>query len=432
MTDLSKLSCCVLDHGLFVEVAHRLSRDFGKVFYVDPSHEEAMAKIDHALIGDGFHNIQRVSEIWEVIDKVDCVVFPDVHHGYMQEHIASMGIPVWGGRRSDELEIKKAMFRALMRHMGMNVPEYDVVRGLDDLREYCKNPEHDDRWIKITPQFRGNRETFHHADYKSTRAALDEMGVEFGAVQDVLSFIAEKAIESEFEGGMDTYTVDGQHPSIAVQGYEGKDKCYFGTAMPYADFPREVSSISDKLWPLMAKYNCRQFLSTEVKITDDHQSYLLEPTVRMPSPAGEVQLELYENFSQIIYEGANGMLLEPEITARFACEAMIDHHDSDKSWRGICVPESVRQWVKLYSSAKVGEIIGIAPGESIIGAVLGLGDTPTEALDHLKENAEALEDQPVTIHVEALAKIIDQINEAEDEGLHFADQKMPDPSAVLP
>jgi len=431
MTDLSDKSCVVLDHGFFLEVAHRLSRDFGKVYYVDPGHEEAMAKVDHAVIGDGFPNIERVSEIWEVIDKVDCCVFPDIHHGYMQEHIAGMGMPVWGGRRADELELKKAMFRALQRQMGMNVPEYEVIRGLDDLREFCQNPKHDDRWIKITPQFRGNKETFHHATYEETRCHLDEMGAQFGILQDVISFIAEKSIEAKVELGMDTYTVRGAHPNLVINGVEGKDKCYFGFVQPYRMFPEAARSISDLLWPLLAKYGCCQFLSTEVKMTDEGEPYLLEPTVRMPSPAGECQLELYENFSQIIWEGAHGNLIEPEIEHHFACEAMVEQHGDDKTWRCLKVPNEIRRWVKLYSAARVGDFIGIAPGESIIGAVVGVGDSPKEALDHLKENCEALKDQPVTIAVEALNTVLDSIDEAEAAGIHFTDEPLPSPADVI-
>lgn len=431
MTELSDKSCVVLDHGFFLEVAHRLSRDFGKVYYVDPSHEEAMAKVDHAVIGDGFDNIERISEIWQVIDKVDIAVFPDIHHGYMQEHLQKMGLPVWGGRRADELEVKKAMFRALQRQLGMNVPEYEVVQGLDDLRQFCQNPEHDDRWIKITPQFRGNKETFHHSTYAETRCHLDEMGVQFGILQEVLRFIAEKSIEAKVELGMDTYTVRGAHPHLVINGVEGKDKCYFGFVQAYRDFPAEAREISDLLWPLLEKYGACQFLSTEVKLAEGNKPYLLEPTVRMPSPAGEVQLELYENFSEIIWSGAHGELVEPEIHHRFACEAMVEHHGDDKTWRGLRVPDSVRRWVKLYSAARIGDYIGIAPGETIIGAVVGVGDSPAEALEHLKENSEALKDEPVTIQIEALNTVLDSIDEAESAGIHFTDQPLPSPADVI-
>src|SRR5208282_1019222 len=59
--DLSRESVCVLDHGVFVEVALRLAQPggFGTVYYCDPSWEEAFSKFDHAAIGDGFEEIRR-------------------------------------------------------------------------------------------------------------------------------------------------------------------------------------------------------------------------------------------------------------------------------------------------------------------------------------------------------------------------------------
>jgi hypothetical protein len=431
--DLSSKSCVVLDHSMFLELALRLSHDVGKVYYVDPTWEQARSKIDHAITGDGFDGeVERVKEIWDVIEKVDFAVFPDTYHGGMQDIIErKLQVPVWGGRHADDFEIMKLAFRKIQQNLGMNVPEYDVVNGLEALREYCQDPKNEDRWIKLTPQFRGNRETFHHTTYEQTRSKIDEMGVEFDIVQDVLTFLCEKSIQAKLEGGLDTYTVDGQHPSVAVQGYEAKDQCYFAVVQHYDDIPEEIRSVNEYLWPLLKEKRCRQFLSTEVKITDDGKSFLLEPTIRLPSPAGEEQMELYENISEIIYQGAQGILVDPVVKVHFACEAMVEHKGNKDRWRSLQVPDSVRRWIKLYDTVKVGDTLGIAPGSECIGAVVGIGNTPQEALDHLKENAEAISDQDVTIHIESLATILQEIEEAQSKGIEFTDKPMPDPTEAI-
>lgn len=431
MTDLSNKTCVVFDHGIFLEVALRLARDFGKVYYCVPW-ESAFSKLDQAIIGDGFEEIERVPEIWDVIEKVDLAVFPDVHHAAMQLFIEKhVGCPVWGGRRADALEIKKAMFKRMQNDLGMEVPEYELVHGLENLRTYCQNPDHDDRWIKLTPQFRGNRETFHHQNWALTREILDALGLDFGPVQDVLSFLAEKSIKANLEGGLDTYTVDGQHPATAVQGYETKDLAYFATVQPWDQIPKEIKAVNEFLWPVLKELHCRQMLSTEVKITEDERSFLLEPTIRFPSPAGEEQMELYGNFSEILFSGASGTLVEPVITAQFACEAMVEHTGNKDKWRAMQVPASIRRWLKLYGTVQIGNTLGIAPGFECIGAVVGIGDTPSSALDHLKENADAIKDQPVTVHVEAIARLLQEIEEAESEGVHFSDKKLPEPAEAL-
>lgn len=319
----------------------------------------------------------------------------------------------------------------MQKSMGLNIPDYDVVTGLDRLRDYCKSPEHENRWIKLSPQFRGHQETFRHVTYDQTRLILDEMGIEFGPIQDSLTFLCEKSIDSKLEGGLDTYTVDGQHPDIAVLGYEAKDQCYFAAVRPYDKIAPEITSVHEPLWPVLKGFKCRQFISSETKITESGESYLLEPTIRLPSPAGEEQMELYGNLSEIIYEGANGRLVQPELTAKYACEAMIEYKGKLDRWRSLQVPDSVRKWIKLYNTVKVGDRLAIIPGTECLGAVVGIGDTPQEALDHLKENAAAIEDQPVVVHVESLATILDEIQASESAGIEFSKEEIPEPSEVL-
>lgn len=436
MTDLSTKTALVVDHGAFIEFAFRLARDFGHVYYYAPW-EEAFSKVDTAVIGDGFRDVgvERVKEPWGVIDKglVDIAVFPDVHHAEMQLHIEKLGLPVWGARTGDLLELNKLRFKQIQDELGLLHAEYDVLHGLEALREYCRDPKNADRWIKPTPQFRGTRETKHHLTYEASRQWLDALGAELDAIAEAMVFLCEHPIKAPFEGGIDTYTVDGKVPNIAVQGYERKDQCYFAAVQAYDQIPKEITSTLEPLLPILGQRGAKQMLSTEVKITDSEPklSYLLEPTVRQPSPAGEEQFELYNNFSQIVWEGAHGNLVDPVPTAKFACEAMVAHDGDDTVWRSLSVPDSVRRWVKLYNLCKVGDRLLTAPGCDVIGAVVGIGDTPKEALEHLKENAEALKDQPVTIHVEALAGIISQIEQAEDEGLHFSNEPLPKPAEAI-
>jgi hypothetical protein len=281
----------------------------------------------------------------------------------------------------------------------------------------------------MTPQFRGSKETFHHKSYITSRQVLAELDLELGILP--VRFISEKPIKGDLEGGIDTYTVDGDHPSVAVQGYEKKDLCYFAHVQKWEDIPEEFRCVNEALWPKLKELRCRQMLSTEVKRTPEGESVLLEPTIRFPSPAGEEQMEVYKNMAQIIWEGANGRLIEPDVEWEYCCEAMIEHTGNKAHARDVQVPDEIRRWFKLYNTCKVGDRLWIAPGNECIGAVVGVGNSPQEALDHLKENAEALEDQPVTIHVEALAHIFEEIEEAESKGIAFSEDAVPTPEKVL-
>lgn len=431
MTDLSKLSAVVVDHGYFFWLAERLARDFGTVYYNRIGWEDAQSTIDKAVIGDGHGEIRWVDEIWELLDKeeVDLACFPDVHHSKMQRHVERF-VPVWGARKADKLELGKLFWKKLQQEFGMDFTEYDLVTGIDQLREYCKREV--DRWIKLTPQYRGTQETFHNKDYISSRSTIDQMAAHLGALQDVVQFVCEKSIKSNIEGGIDTYTVDGGHPDLCVYGFEKKDKCYLATVKPYSEIPKEITRVSEYLWPLLKENRARQFISSEVKVTDEDKSYLLDNTLRLPSPAGEEQMELYENLSEIVYHGAMGHLVQPKVEYTFACEAMIEHTGDEEHFRDLVIPKEAKRWVKLYNSVQVGDITSIAPmPHTIIGAVVGIGDTPEEAIAHLQSNAELIKDQPVIIHTEALASILNEIEESEEKGMPFSEEPLPEAQVVL-
>lgn len=430
MTDFSKLSCVVVDHGLFFHVAQFLGRHFGKVYYVTPQWEGIFSKLDDAVVGDGFEgeNIERIEEVWDVIEKVDFAVFPDVHHGGMQKFIEKhVGVPVWGGRKADALELKKLQFKKLLASKGGKLSKYDVLQGLYELRMFCIDPKNADRWIKMSPQYRGNQETFHHVDYDSSVQTLGGMDEHFGILGEQITFLAEHPIKSKFEPGLDTLVVDGQHPELSIFGWEKKDKCYFGRVMPYNEIPKQVTACSEFLWEELKRLGARQMVSTEVK-----GNILLEPTIRFPSPAGEPQLDVYSNMPEVMLEGAKGSLVQPIMEHEYTCEAMIMHDEDKSHWRWLDVPKESRRWVKLYSPIQVNGKIGLAPGIECIGAIVGVGDDPEESIEHVKEIAETLEGQPVRVHLESLVDVLEELEAAQEAGMDVVgDEGIPEPAIVV-
>jgi len=425
MTDLSKVVCLVVDTGPFQWVAHHLAKTYAKVYYTDPTGDSAFTGLDHDCTGDGYEDIQRVKEIEDVIERVDLAVFTDTGYAAKQDFIARVvGVPVWGARSACEMETKKVLFRATQRHLGMETPRYEVVRGIERLREFSR--DHPGWWVKISPQRRGFRETFQIGDYQATRQVIDDMAYRAGVLQDVLTFLCEQDIKSELEGGIDTYTVDGDHPDHVVVGYEDKDHGYFGAIQRYAQVDSRIRSVNEILWPELRERKCRQMFSTEVKITAEGKSILLEPTLRFPSPAGEEQGLLYKNLAEIIYHGAQGVLVAPQFEETVACEAMIEHKGDCETWRSLVIPDEIKDQVFLYATVKVGKHTAIAPGADIVGAVAAKGSSPSEALDRLKEYAAALKAEPVIVHVEALAKLIEEINLAQEQGIGFSEEPMPE------
>lgn len=232
--------------------------------------------------------------------------------------------------------------------------------------------------------------------------------------------------------GCDSYFVNGQWPSKVILGYEKKGESYFATWKERSEMPPAIWKPSEAMTELLASYNYCNFVSTEVRVKGD-QSYLLDPCLRCPSPAGEEELELYGNFSEIVYRGAQGELVEPEMTAKFCGEAVISYCGDRDGWKSIVVPEEVRRWVKLYACAYEDGAYHFPPAQDpeAIGCIVGLADTPQGVLDRLKEIRDALKESDVDIHIEPIASLFDEIEEAEKTGIPFTEQKMPEPADVL-
>ena len=429
--DLSTKTACLVDNGLFVELGIRLARDFGRVLYYNPGNQKGFPTITEAMIGDGMGEIERIDSFWPLKNEIDCFVFPDINSSAIQLELISQGKPVWGSRAADRLEQYRAEFKGILMELGLEVGPYKVCHGLDELKAFLFNKK--DRWIKFS-KYRGSFETRGWVDYDTSRDVFDLLAIKFGPAQNIVNFIVEETIKTKVEWGYDGYFAGGKFPARSAQGVEEKDKCYIGAITEWADLPSEVRMINEAITPILAKFGYANFWSTELRITEDDKVYFIDPTCRMPSPAGEAQMELYGNLSEIIWAGAHGQCLDPEPTAKFCAEAIIDHNGDEQYWRRLVVSDEVRRFVKLYNVCKIDDAYCIPPLEhscDSIGAVIGLGDTIEEAIEHLKENEKALNGQPITIHSEDLADALAEIHHADQQGIELTNEPVPDPAVVL-
>jgi hypothetical protein len=65
-----------------------------------------------------------------------------------------------------------------------------------------------------------------------------------------------------------------------------------------------------------------------------------------------------------------------------------------------------------------------------VGWLVGIGDRFDEPIRHLQHNAKLLPDG-VTCECSAIAELISEVQKAEEAGMEFTDQPVPDPSIVL-
>lgn len=429
MKDVSEIEVTVLDKGLFLPVARRLARDVKRVNYWSP-HERAFPTVKDQ-IGDGFDDIFRLESEWDREEQTDLWVCPDIGLSGMQMKLVRDGRVVWGARRGDSLEVMRGKFlNVLESQTDLPVPEYEVVTGITKLREYLKDEE--DKWIKIS-KFRGDWETMHWRSWDEDETTLDRYAVKFGPYRDKVLFYVFNPIETQNEDGYDGYNIDGQWPSVCVHGMEAKDKAYIGTIQKFEDLPKELSKVNDAFGPILGGYNYRSFFSTEVRITEEGDSYFTDPTCRCGSPPSQVMTELFENYSEIVWQGANGTLIDPVPAAKFGIQGLLKVSGDRTNWTSMKLPDELDQWIKCGNCIKEGGKLWFTPDEENckdVGWVVAVGDTIEETIEALREHSEAIPDG-ASCEFSALADLLKQIKDAEKEGMEFTDQPVPEPSTII-
>lgn len=428
MKDISEVTCLVCDSGLFLQMALRMAESCKRVLYFNPD-ARAFPSIKQGCIGDGFEGVERVNEFWPMLDEIDLFCFPDSQLAGLQLHLESIGKSVWGSRRGQDLEQRREFFMSTLKKLDLQVPEFTVVIGLDDLREHLRDKE--DQYVKVS-HWRGDMETTHWRNWKLDAGWLDWLAVNLGPLKDVMRFLVFPAIETDLEIGGDTYCVDGQFPSLMLNGIEGKDKSYFSAVTKREDMPQQLQDIFEAFSPMLRDYRYRNQISTEVRVQGD-KAFFIDATQRGGMPSTASQHLLWKNFPQIVWAGANGELVDPEPAAKFSIETMIASNCGHDTWDTVEIPEKLEPWAR-FSNCLFYDGCYVFPPDELrskdLGWLCAIGDTPTETLETIKGLADLLPDG-LNADVESLADIIKEIDSAQEQGIPVTDQPIPEPASVL-
>lgn len=381
-------SACVVDLGLFVEVAVTLSKHFGKTLYHYPWQCSPFPRSNSKMVGAGLGSIEVVSYLWDIIDEVDLFVFPDIFLGDLQEELVRQGKRVFGSRRGDELEMHRAEAKRHYKKLGLPVGRFEVVKGIRELRRYLK--ENDNQYIKISVN-RGDFETFESPNYHFAEPKLDELESRLGAKKYNTEFVVEEEIKDAVEVGYDGFCIDGQFPSHSLTGIEIKNKGYLGKFVPYSNLPKEITSFNEAIAPTLEAYKYRNFYSTELRVTKDKTPYMIDLCTRCGSPPTEVALMIYENLPDVMWFGAEGKCVAPESSHEWGAEILIESAWADNNWQAVQFPPELRDHVKMRNLTFVNDEYYVVPqshGITEIGAVVAVGDSMDEVIDQAKEYCE--------------------------------------------
>lgn len=425
----------VIDSGTFAALAERLSRDV-QISYYSPFEQEYLG-LERCCLGDGFDSFERVEEYMDPdhFNSVTRWVFPDLGFQGFQKYLRSLGKPVWGSFSAMDFEWSRTRFLKMVESIGLPIAPYTVIRGLDNLREHLKTVER--KWVKIN-RYRDNAETWFHSDYEHSLGELDREAVEFGPLSNGIVYVVQDEIKGTddspvIEIGYDGWCIDGKFPKSSFAGFEAKNELYLGSLMDYDKLSDEVRGVNDAISSLLKEAGYRNFFATEIRVKDG-VPYFIDITPRMAGQTQEHLLETCTNLTEVIRGGSEGELIVPEFSHQFAAEATMHYKTQNESegWKTIRVPKESREWFKLYRCCYYDDAFQFPKGRNDeLGVVIGLGDTIEESIDNLKENFESVKDEPVSIEVAGFADLLEQIKDAEKEGVEFSDQAVPKPEIAL-
>ncbi len=428
MKDVKDITVLCIDTGLFLPFARRMAEDCKRVIFYNPDRRR-FPSLKQASIGDGFDDIESTLDFWPMLDDVDLVCFPDIGHSGLQMHLEEMGMAVWGSGTGDVIELNRQKFLTLLGEVGLEVPEYTAIKGLEKLANHLSDKE--DQYIKVS-RWRGDMETTHWRNWDMDRGWLDWMAVNLGPLKDELSFLVFPAIETDLEIGGDTYCIDGAWPKTMLNGLEHKDTTYFSAVTERNEMPDQIQEIMDALTGFMADYQYRNQTSFEVRVKDD-KAYFIDATQRCGQPSSASQQLLWENFAEIVWHGANGILVEPEPVAQFSIECMVTSKAEKDVWDTIKLPSELERHVRFSNCAFVDGCYAFPPDEfhhGELGWLCAIGNTPQETLDMAKELADQLPDG-TDANLENLTGLIKEIETGAEQGIPFTDKPIPKPAEVI-
>lgn len=432
MKDTKDLIIRVIDSesGLFLPVAQRMARDAKLVEYWTPAWE-TMPTVKRCTVGDGFPDIERIDYAFSKKNRPDLFVFPDIGFAEMQRDVIEQGYPVWGSANGDELEISRGKFLKVLSQIGLEIPPHKVIDGIPALTAHLR--EQKDKWIKIS-KYRGDWETLHWRSWDEDWPELYRRAIKLGPAGDQILFYVFDTIDAVVEDGIDTFCILGDWPKTCMHGIERKDEGYLCTVAGFASLPEEILHVNEAVTPVLKSYGYCGDFSTEIRITEDGHRYWIDPTCRKGSPPSQIQTEMFSNYTQYHWAGANGEVLDPEPTDEFGLQLAVKSKSDSEVWTVIELPRELNQWFKCPGASMMDGRICLAPcpdeEDRTVGWLCATGPSIKKVAESMKEKIDLLPDG-LYVDKYCMSELIKDVINAEENDMEFTTQTVPEPTSVL-
>lgn len=420
--DLSRESALVIDYGYFPEMAKRMAEEYGTVYYGASWHSYNPTP-DKCWMGLNIPSLIHMEEYDMVADNVDLLAFFDVGDHAKQEAYRRRGKKVFGAGCAELIELDRAHFKDVLKQAGLSGPPYEIIYGIDALRDYLKTREN--LWVKIDSKWRGIKETWFHEDWESSITTVDELAHTLGCFRNMFRFVVEECWPG-LETGCDFFISDGRYLPIGTYGFEEKNEGYICKATPLTEMPKAVRAINDGMAPFYEMWNTCGMASTEVRVLCEAlykfkvgEPYFLDATQRAGSPPAEIISALYTNLPHIIRACANGEMITPAPRAKYAAQVILKSAQAMHESCPVSVEKGFEDRVKFRRQCMIEDQMFIIPmhGDEIIGSAVGWGNTRGEAQDMALEAADKVHCKELYYNCAVFQELDETLANAEALGL---------------
>lgn len=409
----------IFDNGASVELARTLSKQVKKVYYFCEWRQTGFPDEIMLSIGANFPEFTRVNNWTDYIDEVDLWIFTDILHGAEQEYLRKIGKKVYGCGYSEELEMYRDKLKELLQARGLPVAPYANLTGTDELSEYLK--KHDDQHIKINI-LRGRTETWEAEKFEIIEPKITDLSRSM-IMKYQYKYLSEDDLPDMPELGIDTYYVGRQHPKVVMAGIEKpKDVAYQCRMIEYDKLPKELTIVNDKLADAFEYFGLKGSVSTEVRISDKHESYLIDLSMRQGFPPSFTQMYAWNNLAEIFWGVANGQVVEPEYEFEYYVEVEMLSSWAENEDFIIYIPDEIRENVKVKYCTIINDKLVCLPQVwkiKEVGSIVAGGKTLEEAKKKVVEIAEKVKGLELNIPVNRLEEGEKEIEQMEKMKINF-------------
>jgi len=435
-TPLSQITLVMIDHGLNISIAEKLTESFERVLLLVPN-IEAYPNTDRDCIGTGLPGVERIYSSWSVEDEGRATFkqflddkpdplktlffFPDVGFSGMQSQLRADGFKVCGSGDADRLELDKWFFQQELKAAGLPVAKTERLVGTKALSKYLADKPSGECFIKIS-HHRGLMETKKWLGSFLSSVWLHDLECRLGRHTDSQVFIVQHRIDSVGEIGTDTLSLAGKVPDNSLCGLEMKDAGYLGKVFPVQ--PEILQHVNEAMEPILAKLGLAGHYSTEVRCVNKTEGHYIDPTMRVPSPPGELMVEVYEMhcYAQALWDLANGRMpvLTPHHT--YCAEIILTSGWlEDDHWLPIEFPAEAARYIRLKNHCiKDGKYYIVPNGNGgFFGGAIGFGKTAEEACEMAVKYAEMVQGEDVKYEGDVMEKATKGIDAMSKIGIEF-------------